>query len=50
MQKNGTLGKNRAKDDYLLQPFQEGKLIMINIPMPTNGGKSLLAQGSNHGI
>ena len=39
MQKDGTLGVNRAKDDYLLQPFQDGKLIMINIPLPREGGK-----------
>ena len=40
MQKDGTLGQNRAKNDYLLQPFQKGKLIIINIPMPTSGGKT----------
>ena len=39
MQKDGTLGANRAKDDYLLQPFQNGKLIMINIPLPDDRGK-----------
>ena len=38
MQKDGTLGQNRAKNDYLLQPFQKG--LLINIPMPTNGGKT----------
>ena len=38
MQKDGTLGKNRAKDDLLLQRFQEGKLLMVNIPLPTNAG------------
>ncbi|KAJ7318450.1 hypothetical protein OS493_037929 [Desmophyllum pertusum] len=42
VQKDGTLGVNRAKDDYLLQPFQEGKLIMINIPMPRDGGTYLI--------
>ncbi|KAL9952517.1 hypothetical protein ACROYT_G039785 [Oculina patagonica] len=42
MQKDGTLGVNRAKDDYLLQPFQDGKLIMINIPLPRDGGAFLL--------
>ncbi|RMX40835.1 hypothetical protein pdam_00006521, partial [Pocillopora damicornis] len=26
-------------DDYLLQRFQDGKLIMINIPLSTAGGK-----------
>ena len=39
MQKDGTLGANRAKDDYLLQSFQNGKLIMINIPLPDERGK-----------
>lgn len=39
MQKDGTLGANRAKDDYLLQSFQNGKLIMINIPLPDDRGK-----------
>ena len=39
MQEYGTLGANRAKDDYLLQPFQNGKLIMINIPLPDDRGK-----------
>ena len=39
MQEDGTLGANRAKDDYLLQPFQNGKLIMINIPLPDDRGK-----------
>ena len=38
MQKDGTLGENRAKDDFLLQHFQEGKLLMVNIPLPTNAG------------
>ena len=38
MQKAGTLG-NRSKDDYLLQPFQNGKLHMINIPLPKDEGK-----------
>ena len=38
MQKDGTLGENRAKDDFLLQPFQEGKLLMVNVPLPTNAG------------
>ncbi|XP_022778069.1 uncharacterized protein LOC111319553 [Stylophora pistillata] len=42
LQKEGTLGKNRARDDYLLQPFQDGKLIMINIPLPTDGGAYLI--------
>lgn len=42
MQKDGTLGQNRAKNDYLLQPFQKGKLIIINIPMPTSGGAFLI--------
>lgn len=44
MQKDGTLGQTRAKNDYLLQPFQKGKLIIINIPMPTNGGKAELVE------
>ena len=44
MQKDGTLSQNRAKNDYLLQPFQKGKLIIINIPMPTNGGKAELVE------
>ena len=39
MQKDGTLGVNRAREDYLLQPFQNGKLHMINIPLPRDGGK-----------
>ena len=39
MQKDGTLGVNRAKEDYLLQPFQNGKLHMINVPLPRDGGK-----------
>ena len=39
VQKDGTLGVNRAKEDYLLQPFQNGKLLMINIPLPSDGGK-----------
>lgn len=39
LQKEGMLGKNRARDDYLLQRFQDGKLIMINIPLPTAGGR-----------
>ena len=39
MQKAGTLGLNRSKEDYLLQPFQNGKLHMINIPLPRDGGK-----------
>ena len=39
MQKDGTLGVNRAKDDYLLQPLQDGKLIMINIPLPRDEGR-----------
>ena len=39
MQKDGTLGVNRAKEDYLLQPFQNGKLHVINIPLPRDGGK-----------
>ena len=43
MQKDGTLGVNRAKEDYLLQPFQNGKLIMINIPLPRDGGKGLFS-------
>lgn len=38
MQKDGTLGKNRARDDFLLQTFQGGNVIMINVPMPTNRG------------
>ncbi|XP_068730188.1 uncharacterized protein [Montipora capricornis] len=42
MQKDGTLGENRAKDDFLLQPFQSGKLFMIDIPMPTNTGAFLI--------
>ena len=39
MQKDGILGANRAKDDYLLQSFQNGKLIMINIPLPDDRGE-----------
>ena len=39
MQKDGTLGVNRSKEDYLLQPFQNGKLLMINIPLPRDEGK-----------
>ena len=39
MQKDGTLGENRAKEDYLLQPFQNGKLHMVNVPLPRDGGK-----------
>ena len=39
MQKDGTLGINRAKDDYLLQPLQDKKLIMINIPLPRDEGR-----------
>lgn len=39
MQKDGTLGVNRAKEDYLLQQFQNGKLLMINVPLPSDGGK-----------
>ena len=39
MQEDGTLGANRTKDDYLLQPFQNGKLIMIKIPLPDDRGK-----------
>ena len=39
VQKDGTLGLNRAKKDYILQPFQNGKLLMINVPLPTDGGK-----------
>ena len=42
MQEDWTLGANRAKDDYLLQPFQNGKLIMINIPLPEDRGKGTL--------
>ena len=38
MQKDGVL-KGGAKEDYLLQPFQSGKLIVINIPLPFNGGQ-----------
>ncbi|PFX34988.1 hypothetical protein AWC38_SpisGene234 [Stylophora pistillata] len=44
MQKDGTLGVNRAKDDYLLQVFQNGKLIMINIPLPEDRGAFLINQ------
>ncbi|KAJ7318451.1 hypothetical protein OS493_037930 [Desmophyllum pertusum] len=50
MQKDGTLGVNRAKDDYLLQPFQEGKLIMINIPMPRDGDISSYPKDKKPGI
>ena len=39
VQKDGTLGVNRAKKDYLLQPFQNGKLLMINVPLPRDSGK-----------
>ena len=48
MQKDGILGVNRAKDDYLLQPFQKGKLIMISVPLPTNGGKEIALLLSYH--
>ncbi|KAL9952516.1 hypothetical protein ACROYT_G039784 [Oculina patagonica] len=44
VQKDGTLGVNRAKNDYLLQPFQDGKLIMVNIPLPRDGGTDLISR------
>ena len=37
MQKDGVLG-GRAWKDVLMQPFQGGKVIMINIPIPKDGG------------
>lgn len=38
MQPNGAL-KGRAKQDYLLKPFQDGKKLTINIGLPTGRGK-----------
>ncbi|XP_020618883.1 uncharacterized protein LOC110056713 [Orbicella faveolata] len=42
VQKDGTLGVNRAKEDYLLQPFHNGKLLMISVPLPSDGGTHLI--------
>ena len=49
MQKDGTLGVNRTKEDYLLQPFQHGKLHLINIPLPKYGGKRTFQNNTQNG-